>query len=53
MPVLVQKPPVLLNQQRKVLGLAIKRQILDKKSETKKFSLTDEFKKIMLWISGS
>lgn len=53
MPALVQKPPVLLNQQRQVLGLAIKREISNKKSETKKFSLTNELKKMMLWISGS
>ena len=53
MPVFVKKPPVLLNQQRQVLGLAVEREISTKKSETKKFSLTNELKKIILLVSGS
>jgi hypothetical protein len=53
MPALVQKSPVLLNQQRQVLGLAIEREISNKESETKKFSFTDELRKVILWISGN
>ncbi len=49
MPVIVKKPPVLLYQQRGVLGLAIKQQS-DKKLETKRFSLSDVLRKVMFWM---